>query len=68
MGLLGRLALAAVRGAVLCPAVIAPLPSGAEESPRPNIVFVLVDDMRKDEAAPLTFKDDGPGWTSPMPR
>ena len=27
--------------------------------PRPNIVFLLVDDMRKDELAPLTFRSDG---------
>jgi arylsulfatase A-like enzyme len=46
--------------ALITGAVLLPQPAPAQALPaRPHLLFVLVDDMRKDELPPLKFKNDG---------
>ena len=51
----------AALGAALCATLATALdpPKAQAISSQPNVLFLLVDDMRKDELAPLTFRNDG---------
>ncbi len=56
-----RMYAAAASGVALITGLVVSLdvPKAEALSAQPNILFLLVDDMRKDELPPLTFRNDG---------